>query len=268
MKFEQYQLLLIAVIFLFFVTLIFLIVYLRTANRKKQPRGRLAYELESRDSDAVPSVAGQEMALVRDDWSGRLLVAVEGKRYRTLAEIEDPEIRRRVVQAAMELIQFTGVLGQGAAEPAPLDKTQSWREDLRQGSRSELEQALSVTPPSEAVVPDEVEQQFLDLLSDMGHSPTQPEKPSLMGAIQRRYLSPSAGSGASYTFVDEIEAIVQRRVQLIPALQGRGLHVRPGPAGKVLFVFEGREYQSVDEVPNLTARQLVQDAIREWDETT
>jgi hypothetical protein len=266
--FEQYRFLLIAAVFLFFVTLIFLIVYIRTASRKKRPLGKLAYELESAPSEATPSAPGQELVLARDDWSGRLLVEVEGTRYRSLDEIQDPEAKRQVVQAAMELIQFTGVLGRGSVEPAPMDKTQSWREDLRQGSRSELEQARRVAPPAGATVPDEVEQQFLDLLSDMGHSPTQPEKPTLMGAIQRRYLSSSAGAGSSYTFVDEIEAIVQRRVPLIPALQGRGLHVRPGPAGKVLFVFEGREYQSVDEVPNLTARQLVQDAIREWDETT
>jgi hypothetical protein len=55
---------------------------------------------------------------------------------------------------------------------------------------------------------------------------------------------------------------------MIPALAGRDLHVRPGSGGAVLFVFEGREYENLDEVPNLTAQQLIKDAIQEWDETT
>jgi hypothetical protein len=55
---------------------------------------------------------------------------------------------------------------------------------------------------------------------------------------------------------------------LVPALVGRGMHVQSGPSGQVIFVFEGQEYENLEDVPNLTARQLIQDAIREWDETT
>jgi hypothetical protein len=55
---------------------------------------------------------------------------------------------------------------------------------------------------------------------------------------------------------------------LIPAVAGSDIHVRPGPAGSVRFVFEGQEYENLDEIPNLTARTLIRDSIQEWDETT
>ena len=102
----------------------------------------------------------------------------------------------------------------------------------------------------------------------MGQAPAQPEKPSVVGALQKRLTPQSPGLEQPHTFVDEIDGIVQRRVQLIPALAGRELQVRSGPGGKVVFGFEGRVYESLDDIPNLTAQQLVKDAIQEWDETT
>ena len=66
--------------------------------------------------------------------------------------------------------------------------------------------------------------------------------------------------------VDEIEAIVQRKIHTTPALRARDLHVRLGARGSVCFVFEGVEYESLEDMPNLTAQQLVRDAITEWDE--
>ena len=67
---------------------------------------------------------------------------------------------------------------------------------------------------------------------------------------------------------DRPEDIIQRRVQLIPALVGRDLHVRLDAGGSVRFAFQGQEYENLDELPNMTARQLIRDAIQEWEETT
>jgi hypothetical protein len=172
----------------------------------------------------------------------------------------------------MELVQFTGALDDGGQGLAPLEKTQTWREDLRQGSQDELKRARTLssavrTEPRLTPASEEVEEQFLDILAEMGQAPGQPERASIVDSIQQRLQPKLPESDEPRSFVHDIDDIVQRRIQLIPALQGRGLHVQPGPGGKVLFQFEGQEYESVDGVPNLTARQLIQDAIREWEET-
>jgi hypothetical protein len=179
----------------------------------------------------------------------------------------------------MELIQFTGVLGAGTVTPAPEIKTFSWREDLREESQSELkrihgtgEQSAPgpMPSPSSGAQPtrEHTEERFLGLLSEMGQAPAGVEKPSLASAVRQRWTSKAAESDRPQSFVDEIERIVQRRIQLIPALVRRELHVQPSPEGMVLFLFEGKQYNSVNDIPNMTARQVIRDAIKEWDDMT
>jgi hypothetical protein len=140
-------------------------------------------------------------------------------------------------------------------------------------SRDELEQIHAATGGAEAPTPtppapEKVEEQFLSLLAEMGQGPSSPEKPSLLSSIQQRLVPKPQPPDRTRTFVDDIEDIIQRRVRLIPALAGRDLHVRLDAAGLVRFAFQGREYESLDDLPNMTARQLIRDAIQEWEETT
>ncbi len=272
LELDQLARLLYLLVGLTLLVFIILIVYVVVAGRRARAKQALRQQEQAGDLVIRPAlqVTGEVLSLVREVQGGPLQVEVAGTRYRTLAEVTDPQVKRRVLDAAIEFIQFTGVLGAGTMRPAPLEKTHRWREDLRQGSQADLERvrvAASEAAP-QPPAPTEVEQQFLSLLAELGQAPPPPEKPSLIGSIQRRLHPPPTEQGQARSFIDDIDAIVQRRVQMIPALAGRGLHVRPGPGGKVVFQFEGEQYSSLDDLPNLTARQLVQDAIQEWDETT
>ncbi len=266
---QQLERLLFVLVGLVAVIVIALIAYLILAGR----RVRAQSASRGLDGESVirPSlqVVGQLLSLVRDQAGGPLQVEIDGIRYGSIADVQDPQVKRQIVAAVMELIRFTGVLGQDAIAPAPLGKTETWREDLRQGSQAELERAHApaVGEATRPPAPSEVEEQFLNILAELGQTPPKPERPGVVSAVRQRLAPKSVEPEQPRTFVDEIEDIVQRRIQLIPALVGRGLHVRSGPAGKVLFLFEGQEYEGVDDVPNLTARQLIMDAIREWDET-
>jgi hypothetical protein len=247
-----------------------LVVYLVLAGR--QAKSVSAARRKARGIVIRPAlqVVGQVLSLVRDEAGGPLQVEIGGVRYRRLADVQDPLEKRQIVEAAMELIQFTGVLGQATLAPAPLEKTESWREDLRHGSQVEL--AMAQTADSDetpkAAAPPEVEEQFLSKLVEEGQAPAQPERPGLVSAVRHRLAPKLPEPGRPRTFVDDIEDIVQRRIQMMPALAGRGLHVHSDATGKVAFLFDGQEFGSVDEIPNLTARALVQDAIQEWDQTT
>ena len=179
-------------------------------------------------------------------------------------------MRRQVLDCALELVQFTGVLDQGTVALAPLGETDSWREDVRENSQIELQRIRSdvsgaASAAEAAAARGEVEEQFLGLLSDMGRPVPPAEKPSVMGALRRR-RTPKLPEEDPRSFVHDIEDIVQRRLRTVPALAGRGLHVQPSDSGMVCFVFDGSEYGSLEAIPNLTAQQLVQDAIDEWNE--
>jgi hypothetical protein len=261
---------------LVFVTAAVLVVYVALATRRakaERSRGQ-PDELAIRPEYLV---VGQVLSLVRDEPGEALKVEVNRAKYSSLAEVEDPQLRRQIMAAAMELIQFTGVLGQKDLSPAPISRTETWREDLRQESQTELASARgAIDGESDAPVPEqpsvaqpaEVEEQFLGQLAEMGQPQVQPEKPTVIGAVRQRLAPKPQEPDQPRSFIDEIEDIVQRRIQLIPALVGRDLHVQSGQGGEVIFVFEGQEYENLEAMPNLTARQLIQDAIREWDETT
>lgn len=261
--------------------LIVLAIYVISANRRERARLEQTYEEAIEEAKLAPrpalQVKGQVLGLVREEEGGPLQVEIDKVKYRSMAEVNDPQLKRQIVGAAMELIQFTGVLGAGAAPPAPpappAEKPENWREDLRKGSQSELQRirtqpSQDTTPPPVSKAPEDVEEQFLNLLTEMGQGASSLEKPTLASSLQQRLTPKLPDSSRPRTFVDDIEDILQRRIQMIPALSGRDLHVRPGAGGSVSFVFEGRAYENLDEVPNLTARQLIKDAIQEWDETT
>ena len=263
---QQLRVLFLVLLGLSAVALAILIAYIVVASRGRRRLGQERADEEQSDQAlraawAARMATGLVLALFRDEPGSPLQVEIGGARYRRLAEIEDPQLKRQVVEAAMDLIRFTGALGAESLAPAPVDKTYSWREDLRKEIRAQPAPAPARPPTGE------VEEQFLNLLSEIGPPPS-PEKPNLTTAIQQRLSPKVTRLEQPRSFVDDIEEIVQRRVPLIPALAGRDLHVRLGSDGTVHFLFDGQDYESPDDIPNLTARQLVKDAIQEWDETT
>lgn len=267
---QQLEGLFFALLGLVIVIMAILISYVVIANRRQRDKMTAAYEADRLAPRPTLKVTGQILSLVRKEVGGPLEVEIGGKKYASLADIKDPQLRRQVVDAALELIQFTGVLGQAPSAPAPAVETITWREDLRESSQEELNRIHAKTSGNGsepvAVASPEVEEQFLNLLTEMGQSSQRPEKPGITAAMRQRRLPKLPEEDTSRSFVHEIEEIVQRRIHTVPALHARDLHVQLGDSGSVRFVYEGIEYERLEEVPNLTAQKLVQDCIAEWDE--
>lgn len=266
---DQLRTLLIVVIGAIVILMTALILYVILSGRRKTTLSQAA-EGDAQMSGHSLSAGTRPLSLVRDTEGGPLQVDIGGVRYRSLAEVQDIGTKRQIVIAAMELVRFTGVLGQPVREPVAMDKTYRWREDLRQESQEELKQIRGAAPDQASVARPAgkaaIEEQFLSMLAEMGQA-SPPEKPTIVSAIQHR-LTPKGIEERPRTFVDHIEEILQRRMQVIPAFHGRELHMRADPSGAVHFQFEGQEYSSASDIPNLTARQLIADAIKEWEETT
>lgn len=257
---------------LVFIVLIILIAYVVIANRRQRVQLAEAHEVDRLSPRPALRVTGQVLSLVRDQAGGPVKVAIAGAKYDSLAEIEDPVLRRQVLDAALELIRFTGVLGPDALAPTPLAGTDHWREDIRERSEGELKQiraGSSVPAAQEQLLPanQEVEEQFLSLLEEMGHTRQAQERPTVTSTLQQRRISRPSGPDQPRSVVDDLEDIIQRRIRLIPALIDRDLHIGLDQADSVCFTFEGKEYRNLEDVPNLTARQLIKDAIQEWEES-
>lgn len=272
LELQQLEFLFYLLLGLVFLILIILIAYVVSANRRQRARLAKAYTEDSPSPRSARRIAGQILSLVRDQPGAPAKVDIEGVRYSSLAEIEDPVVRRQVVDAALELIQFTGVLGRDTRVPTGMEQTGTWREDIRDRSHGELKQiraGAAMPGAQKRLSPEEteMEEQFLSLLEDMGGIRSTPERPTVVSSMRQRVTAKPSSSEQPHSFVSDIEEIVQRRIRLIPALVGRDLHIRLDMADSVWFTFEGKEYKDLQDLPNLTARQLITDAIREWEET-
>jgi hypothetical protein len=246
------RLLLYALVGLLAVTVVGLTFYLsRSARRVRRQREALVRgEFETALFDDEPQER-PALRLVEDRTTGRLAVEVMGQRYHRLSEIEDDGLRRRVMLAAAEMVEFTGVLGDVEPKLMPPEEAVHWREDLRRAiPRSDADQTAA----------------FLQAAArQAGQEELTPV--TLASSLQRALRGTKPDSPEELSLVDEIDQIVQRRLSLTRGLQGRTLHLRRSDGEQIVFEFDGVEYSSIDDIPNHTARLLIQDSIREWEET-
>ncbi len=107
-----------------------LVAYIVLGSREKEKEeGLLAAEPselakketpEPTDDDGQPFF--EVMRVLRDRTNNNIIVEVEGRRYKRLADIRDGRVGRRIVQTAADLVKFAGVMGV---------KSASWAADLK-----------------------------------------------------------------------------------------------------------------------------------------
>jgi hypothetical protein len=278
-KLGQLELLMFLFVGLTLLVLLGLVIYITTAQRRTRqaalrPKSQPAQEKAMpSEIDPNPSLTGihPALSLFRDPKGGSIRVEIDGGVYSTMADVADPDLKRKIVSLAMDLIQFVGVLKAQPSSLAPMDKTATWREDLRAGSQAAKAQAQSTLaadsrPTMAPGAAPELEERFLAYLAEMGQSPQSVQKPSMIRSIQQSLQPKPNLSEGAHGFVQDIEEIVQGQLRANPALVPGGLHVQTGLDKRVAFVFEGQEYASVDEIPNRTAQEVIRNAIREWED--
>jgi hypothetical protein len=186
----------------------------------------------------VTSVSDGEMVevlrILRDLADGELVVEIGGKRYRDLAEMTDPQIKRRFMGNAQALSRFAG------------------------GETSFPDQAIWSSPPSGTV--------------KQPSSLPQPEKPSFSSLVQSTESTPIPNeenkSDAPKTIADEIEEMLQLRLSMTPSLMGRSIHIRPTLEGGIRVEVDGHGFDSVSDVSDLEVLGFIQSVIREWESRT
>jgi hypothetical protein len=69
------------------------------------------------------------------------------------------------------------------------------------------------------------------------------------------------------SILDQIEKILQRNLMAYPELAPRKIHVGVAADGSLLVEVDRHEYHHADEVPDEQVRNLIKEAIREWEHT-
>jgi hypothetical protein len=169
------------------------------------------------------------MRVIRDERTGQVLVEVGGQRYAHLREIDDAQVGRRILWAIADLLRFTGGM---AANP------QAVRNAAQQMAQDEHIFAQGAAPApgtSSAQEP-------------LQTTPTTGSRYSMVEFFRRGLEAPPI-------------APLPRPVPLPYAV-----HVVTGPDERLQIHVGQDVYGSSDEVPDLEARELIQAAVKEWEE--
>jgi hypothetical protein len=222
----------------------------------------------AKERRSLPMGEREIMRILRDKDTGAIIVEVEGNRYRRLTEIRDGRIGNQILEAIADLIKFTGgiVRGQWAvASATPVVPTREMPPQPQVLEPASSPRAVATEPPGSD------EEAFLQRLreGDLQVSRTPPEEaqPSIMSYFTRRRKPQTTAEGirARGTFIDEIEAILQRMISTAPAPLGQEVHVGTGPEGGLQIQVGTQYFSSADEVPDPTIRDLIKAAVEEWE---
>lgn len=224
------------------------------------------------------------MRVLRDISDGSIVIEINGQRYYSLKDMTDPKVGRRFLGNAQAVAEFARLkqIGGGVSKSV-LPKT--------------VEAAPK--PANTSVLPDPIAR--LDSLDPItttdskrgstlrdsllgtnapATTPSAPTQPKLPAPTQsppkvKAFEPPSRGRDAEAqeedeeiqerSIAEEIEEILQRRLQEHPEYRFRVMHIRQAPDGGVRVEVDGQFFDGVGDVSDEGARSFIQSVIREWE---
>jgi len=185
-----------------------------------------------------PSAGQEVLRVVRDSPAGKLTVYVSGKPYTNFHDLQDEPTEQDFMSAFSALQAFAQNAVVKPAAPAP-----------------DVTPAEAPAPPARVVY----------------HTTELPplEVPSMRPFHQMQKLrkKPDAPKIVIKSITEQIEDHLQDRIAGT-ALARRGVHVRAEARGNAVFMYDGKVYAAVDDVPDVEAQQAIRGAIADWEKKT
>jgi len=191
---------------------------------------------------AARGSAHEVLRVLRDNLTGRLMLEIGGKRYASLSDVVEPDMRQALMTTLHDLQAFAG----GALPPvAPAPRlpepatTAAVQAVAAKAARPGTEKPVDYRPPP---APTMNPFKQMAVLREMAKNPPPPPK----------------------SITEQIDDVLQARIIGTPMIH-RALHVKPGPRGDAIFEADGQSYSSVDELPDVEVRDVFRAAIVDWE---
>jgi hypothetical protein len=186
---------------------------------------------------------------VWQDREGNLVVEVDGQRYWRLFDIRDGQVGRRVLQTIDRLVAF------------------SRGQEARTVPSSAQQASVS---PSSATVPSHTEpaagqSRAVDGLVQQEEEPELKKSRISLDPVPFRRSDAAQQPGLTLNLADEIDQLVQMRVNASPEFGHRGIRVTSALDGGLRFEVDGNAYGSLEEVPQPKVQALIREAIADWE---
>jgi hypothetical protein len=228
------------------------------------PLAELREETKVQVERIEPMGLKEIMRVLRDEDTGDIVVEVEGHRYRQLVEIRDGRIGNQVLEAIADLIKFTGGIVRGQWAATPVVPTVESPPQPQIAEPASPPRAVAAEPSGT-----DEEEAFLQRLREgelqVGETPSREAQPRRGFFGRRKPQAAAEETGIGGTFIDEIEAILQRMIRTAPTPPGQEVHVGTGPNGGLQIQVGLRYFSSADEVPDPAIRDLIKAAVKEWE---
>jgi hypothetical protein len=199
-------------------------------NRRRPPAVRSPAEIEGAETGA------HELLSVHRTEKGELTVFVQGQHYQHLREIKDPQLGNETVEAIRLVLTFA------------------------EGWLPSMQQEPSQPSPAQPTVDQEA---FLEQLRQSDLFPAETPSPGLFSQRRRRSPQPLA---PLVTPADEINELVQQRVQQRSGMARQDIHITTSADGSLRFCVGLHTFTEIDQITDPAVKELIQDAIREWKE--
>jgi hypothetical protein len=196
-----------------------------SASASIQARRMGAVGIASSTTDMI-----EVLRLHRDLSNGALVVQIGDRRYYSLDDISDPQVRRRFLGNAEAMAQFA---------------------QLKKGTSPLID--WSTEPPLAGLPLTET-----DAAAKPG--PTSRPAKAEAGEDKKGKEAPPPMSMA-----DEIEDMLQYRLTLDPSLSGRSIHIRSTEDGTIYVEVDGATFDGVGEVSDPAVRSFLQNIVRDWE---
>jgi len=231
--------------------------------------------VEGENVDAV-----EVMTVLRDVVNGTLIVQINDKAYKSLADSGDAEFRDRFIKVMRELSQIAAKVSKApattppdaepVAKPVVAPTSDPASEAAPQvpvetapkppPARPKLSSSLPPPPPTEeGALPGDLPKFSLD------SQPPPAPPPGLLRGVIGGKKAPS-NPIPEINIAGAIEAFLQHKLRSTPDYAGRSIHVHPSPDGGVSIQVDGAFYDAVSDVADTEVREFIATTIQEWQE--
>jgi hypothetical protein len=172
------------------------------------------------------------LRVLRDINDGSLIVQMGGKRYRKLADIQNPDLARRFSAVVRDLWSMVG----GSA-PRPVEATPRLKGEtgVRMG-RLEAEQEKA--------------------------------RPHMLKQVAKQMLGQTdikQGDSAKPGIANAVEEFLQYKLSISPEFSTRSIHVRPAHNHGVQIEVDGHYYEGIGDVVDPDVRDFLYTMMKEWE---
>lgn len=216
-----------------------------------------------------PTDPEELLRLLRDPGSGQLIVQIGEQRYTKLADIDDKKIGQFILKLAAHFLAFTGgmIVTDVGVKSVYNPKVRAVPEPIIAPPVSMPQVTVPAQPTPKIEVP---------------QPPLLKSSPEI-GATLSSFSLPTAGPAASrglfgrpkpaatpsllptINLAKEINEIVQNRLMYSPLASNTKIEISSAIDGGIRINVNGTIYSSPDEVPDLDAKTLIKESIKQWE---